>query len=43
MVDEQRHAQRVWLKGLVADVPFAIELLDPGVEAFSFTFGEPIA
>jgi cytochrome c biogenesis protein CcdA/thiol-disulfide isomerase/thioredoxin len=39
MIDGQRLYQLVRLAGPVEDHDFAIEFLDPGVEAFSFTFG----
>jgi cytochrome c biogenesis protein CcdA/thiol-disulfide isomerase/thioredoxin len=39
IVDGQRLYQLVRLNGPVADHDFAIEFLDPGVEAYSFTFG----
>jgi hypothetical protein len=39
MVDGQRLYQLVRLKNGAADHAFAIEFLDPGVEAYSFTFG----
>ena len=39
MVSEQRLYQLVRQKGTVRDRTFTIEFLDPGVEAFSFTFG----
>ena len=39
MVKEQRLYQLVRQKGAVRDRTFTIEFLDPGVEAFSFTFG----
>jgi hypothetical protein len=38
-VSEQRLYQLVRQKGPVRDRTFTIEFLDPGVEAFSFTFG----
>jgi hypothetical protein len=38
-VTEYRLYQLVRLKGPVADHTFVIEFLDPGVQAFSFTFG----
>ncbi len=38
-VREPRMYQLIRQKGLVNDVNFEIEFLDPGVEAFSFTFG----
>jgi cytochrome c biogenesis protein CcdA/thiol-disulfide isomerase/thioredoxin len=39
VVKEQRLYQLVRQKGAVRDRTFTIELLDPGVDAFSFTFG----
>ena len=39
MVKDQRLYQLVRQKGAVRDRTFTIEFLDPGVEAFSFTFG----
>jgi Thioredoxin like C-terminal domain len=39
MVKEQRLYQLIRQKGPVGDRTFTIEFLDPGVEAFSFTFG----
>jgi hypothetical protein len=39
VVKDQRLYQLVRQKGPVRDRTFAIEFLDPGVEAFSFTFG----
>jgi cytochrome c biogenesis protein CcdA/thiol-disulfide isomerase/thioredoxin len=39
VVREQRLYQLVRQKGAVRDRTFAIEFLDPGVDAFSFTFG----
>ena len=39
VVNEQRLYQLVRQKGAVRDRTFTIEFLDPGVEAFSFTFG----
>jgi len=39
IVREQRLYQLVRQKGDVRDRTFTIEFLDPGVEAFSFTFG----
>ena len=39
MVGEQRLYQLIRQKGAVRDRTFTIEFLDPGVEAFSFTFG----
>ncbi len=38
-VTEQRLYQLVRQTGPVADHTFAIEFLDPGVEAYAFTFG----
>jgi cytochrome c biogenesis protein CcdA/thiol-disulfide isomerase/thioredoxin len=38
-VSEQRLYQLIRQNGAVADHTFEIEFLDPGVEAFSFTFG----
>ena len=38
-VTEQRLYQLVRQQGLVTDRTFTIEFLDPGVQAFSFTFG----
>ncbi|MDE1175025.1 MAG: thioredoxin family protein [Edaphobacter sp.] len=38
-VTEHRLYQLVRQKGVVADHTFVIEFLDPGVQAFSFTFG----
>jgi methionine-S-sulfoxide reductase len=38
-VREQRLYQLIREKGAVAEHEFAIEFLDPGVEAYSFTFG----
>jgi hypothetical protein len=38
-VGEQRLYQLVRQKGAVRDRTFTIEFLDPGVEAFAFTFG----
>ena len=38
-VTEQRLYQLVRQSGRVADRTFEIQFLDPGVEAFSFTFG----
>jgi len=38
-VTEQRLYQLVRQKGAVIDRTFTIEFLDPGAEAFSFTFG----
>ena len=39
VVKEQRLYQLVRQKGAIEDRTFTIEFLDPGVEAFSFTFG----
>jgi hypothetical protein len=39
IVKEQRLYQLVRQKGEIRDRTFTIEFLDPGVEAFSFTFG----
>jgi hypothetical protein len=39
VVSEQRLYQLVRQKGPVRDRIFTIEFLDPGAEAFSFTFG----
>jgi thiol-disulfide isomerase/thioredoxin len=39
MVKEQRLYQLIRQKGAIRDRIFTIEFLDPGVEAFSFTFG----
>jgi len=39
VVTGQRLYQLVRQKGRVRDRTFTIEFLDPGVEAFSFTFG----
>jgi hypothetical protein len=38
-VGQPRMYQLVRQKGRIADVLFEIEFVDPGVEAFSFTFG----
>ena len=38
-VTNQRLYQLIRQKGPVRDRTFSIEFLDPGVEAFSFTFG----
>ena len=38
-VREPRMYQLIRQKGQVNDATFEIEFLDPGVEAFSFTFG----
>jgi len=38
-VTEQRLYQLIRQKGPVTDRTFTIEFLDPGAEAFSFTFG----
>jgi hypothetical protein len=39
VVREDRLYQLVRQKGAIGDHTFAIEFLDPGVQAFSFTFG----
>ena len=39
VVTEHRLYQLIRQKGAIADYTFAIEFLDPGVQAFSFTFG----
>jgi len=39
MVGEERLYQLVRQKGAIRDRTFTIEFLDPGVEAFAFTFG----
>lgn len=39
VVTSQRLYQLVRQRGVVRDRTFTIEFLDPGVEAFSFTFG----
>ena len=39
MVKEQRLYQLIRQKGAVRDRTFTITFLDPGVEAFAFTFG----
>ncbi len=39
VVTEQRLYQLVRQNGVVADRTFEIEFLDPGVQAYSFTFG----
>jgi hypothetical protein len=39
VVENQRLYQLIRQKGHVRDRTFTIEFLDPGVEAFSFTFG----
>jgi hypothetical protein len=39
VVKDQRLYQLIRQKGAVRDRTFTIEFLDPGVEAFSFTFG----
>ena len=39
IVTGQRLYQLIRQKGAVGDRTFEIEFLDPGVEAFSFTFG----
>ena len=36
---EQRLYQLLRVKGDIGDRTFEIEFLDPGVEAFAFTFG----
>ena len=38
-VDEQRLYQLIRQPGRVNDVTFEMEFLDPGVEAYAFTFG----
>ena len=38
-VRQPRMYQLIRQKGTIKDVTFEIEFLDPGVEAFSFTFG----
>jgi hypothetical protein len=38
-VRQSRMYQLVRQKGPIEDVTFEIEFLDPGIEAFSFTFG----
>ena len=38
-VREPRHYQLIQQKGQVEDQTFEIEFLDPGVQAFLFTFG----
>ena len=38
-VRQPRMYQLIRQKGPVGDVTFEIEFLDPGIEAFSFTFG----
>jgi hypothetical protein len=38
-VREQRMYQLIRQPGPIVDRTFAIEFLDPGVEAFAFTFG----
>jgi hypothetical protein len=38
-VRQPRMYQLVRQKGHIKDVTFEVEFLDPGVEAFSFTFG----
>jgi hypothetical protein len=38
-VKEQRLYQLIRQQGPIEDRTFTIEFLDPGVEAFSFTFG----
>jgi hypothetical protein len=39
IVTEQRLYQLIRQKGVIADRTFAIQFLDPGVQAFAFTFG----
>ena len=39
IVTQQRLYQLIRQSGAIADHTFEIEFLDPGVEAFSFTFG----
>jgi Thioredoxin like C-terminal domain len=39
MVSEQRLHQLIRQPGYIADRTFEIEELDPGVEAYAFTFG----
>ncbi len=39
VVNEQRLYQLIRQDGAVADRTFEIEFLDPGVQAFAFTFG----
>jgi hypothetical protein len=39
LVDGQRLYQLVRMQGGTAERTFAIEFLDPGVQAFAFTFG----
>jgi hypothetical protein len=39
LVEGQRLYQLVRQTGRVPDVTFSVEFLDPGVQAFSFTFG----
>ena len=39
VVDGQRLYQLVRQSGAIADRTFAIEFLDPGVQAYAFTFG----
>jgi thioredoxin family protein len=39
VVKEYRLYQLIWQKGKVEDRTFEIEFLDPGVQAFAFTFG----
>ena len=39
VVREQRLYQLIRQKGAVSEHEFAIEFLDPGVDAYSFTFG----
>jgi hypothetical protein len=38
-VNEQRLHQLIRQPGSIADRTFEIEFLDPGVEAYAFTFG----
>jgi len=38
-VSQQRLYQLIRQNGAIADHTFQIEFLDPGVQAFSFTFG----
>jgi hypothetical protein len=39
VVDGQRLYQLIRMQGSTAERTFAIEFLDPGVQAFAFTFG----
>lgn len=39
VVSDDRLYQLIRQKGSISDHTFVIEFLDPGVEAFSFTFG----